>query len=90
MFQVFQVAYVFIKMGSSPRPGVWALERSTDFGNTYQPWQYFADSINECNQYFGDEVPFVTSIETDDSVLCSTEYSDVAPLEDGEVSLKCM
>lgn len=43
-FQLFQVAYVLIKMGNSPRPGVWVLERSVDNGETYTPWQYFADS----------------------------------------------
>lgn len=32
-------------MGNSPRPGVWALERSTDNGKTYMPWQYFADTV---------------------------------------------
>lgn len=43
--QEFHVAYVFIRMGNSPRPGVWVLERSTDNGKTYKPWQYFADTI---------------------------------------------
>ena len=43
-FQEFHVAYVFIKMANSPRPAIWALERSTDNGKTYKPWQYFADS----------------------------------------------
>ena len=40
--QVFHVAYVLIKFANSPRPDLWVLERSTDFGHTYQPWQYFA------------------------------------------------
>jgi hypothetical protein len=43
-FQEFHVAYVFIKMANSPRPGVWVLEKSVDNGITYQPWQYFADT----------------------------------------------
>jgi len=38
------VAYVTITMANSPRPGVWVLERSSDNGKTYKPWQYFADS----------------------------------------------
>lgn len=38
------MAYVFIKMANSPRPGVWVLEKSVDNGITYQPWQYFADT----------------------------------------------
>lgn len=40
--QVFHVAYVLVKFANSPRPDLWVLERSTDFGLTYQPWQYFA------------------------------------------------
>lgn len=83
--QVFHVAYVFIRMANSPRPGVWALERSTDFGLTYKPWQYFADSLNDCYQTFGEEGGFSTTIESDDSVLCTTRFSNVVPLENGEV-----
>lgn len=40
--QLFHVAYVLIKFANSPRPDLWVLERSIDFGQTYQPWQYFA------------------------------------------------
>lgn len=40
--QLFHVAYVLIKFANSPRPDLWVLERSTDSGQTYQPWQYFA------------------------------------------------
>lgn len=36
------MAYVLIKFANSPRPDLWVLERSTDFGLTYEPWQYFA------------------------------------------------
>lgn len=40
--QLFHVAYVLIKFANSPRPDLWVLERSVDFGKTYQPWQFFA------------------------------------------------
>lgn len=40
--QLFHVAYVLIKFANSPRPDLWVLERSIDFGQTYQPWQFFA------------------------------------------------
>ena len=40
--QLFHVAYVLVKFANSPRPDLWVLERSIDFGLTYQPWQYFA------------------------------------------------
>ncbi len=51
--QIFQVAYVVVTMANSPRPGVWALERSVDHGDTWQPWQYFAGNDAECQKYFG-------------------------------------
>ena len=70
-------------MANSPRPGVWALERSTDGGQTWQPWQYFAGNDAECQKYFGihaDEKKL-----RDDQVICATEFSKVLPIEDGEV-----
>ncbi|XP_076315805.1 laminin subunit alpha-like [Tachypleus tridentatus] len=79
----FHVAYVFIKMGISPRPGVWALERSTDGGKTYQPWQYFADTPGDCVQYFGNDS--LHPLTEDDSVICETKFSKVVPLEGGEI-----
>lgn len=36
------MAYVLVKFANSPRPDLWVLERSVDFGHTYQPWQFFA------------------------------------------------
>jgi len=83
--QEFHVAYIFIKMANSPRPGVFALERSKDYGETWQAWQYFADTPADCEQFFG-EAGYSRSITTDDSVICSTDYSKVVPLEGGEVS----
>ena len=47
------MAYVFIKMGNSPRPGVFALERSTDFGETWKTWQLFADTPRYLHVYNG-------------------------------------
>lgn len=44
ILQEFHVAYVFVRMGNSPRPGLWALEKSSDYGKTFTPWQYFSDS----------------------------------------------
>ncbi|GLD60861.1 laminin subunit alpha-5, partial [Lates japonicus] len=42
LISLFHVAYVLIKFANSPRPDLWVLERSIDFGQTYRPWQYFA------------------------------------------------
>ena len=83
-FQEFHVAYVYLKMANSPRPGVWALERSTDLGKTWKAWQYFADTPSDCYNFFGMEA--ASRITADDTVVCTTEYSKVVPLEGGEVS----
>ncbi|KAG8513302.1 Laminin subunit alpha-5 [Galemys pyrenaicus] len=75
--QVFHVAYVIIKFANSPRPDLWVLERSTDFGLTYQPWQ------RDCLQHFGPHT--LERIAADDAVVCSTEHSRIVPLENGEI-----
>ncbi|XP_012583612.1 PREDICTED: laminin subunit alpha-5 [Condylura cristata] len=81
--QVFHVAYVLIKFANSPRPDLWVLERSTDFGHTYQPWQFFASSRRDCLERFGPHT--LERIARDDDVICTTEYSRIVPLENGEV-----
>ncbi|KAM3968484.1 laminin subunit alpha [Aphomia sociella] len=86
--QEFHVAYVFVRMGISPRPGLWALEKSTDYGKTYKPWQYFSDSQYDCQLYFGEES--LKPITRDDSVICSTEYSRIVPLEGGEIPISLL
>lgn len=77
------MAYIFIRMGNSPRPALWILEKSADYGKTWQPWQYFSDSPDDCEHYFGKES--LQPITKDDSVICTTEYSKIVPLEEGEV-----
>ena len=71
-------------MGNSPRPGVWILERSRDYGKTFTPWQQFADSRVECIQSFGQLS--LQPITKDDQVICETKFSKLVPLEGGEVS----
>ena len=78
------MAYVFIKMANSPRPGVWVLERSTDFGMTWKPWQYFADTPSDCRNFFDTTADL--RLTRDDQILCTTEFSKVVPLSNGEVS----
>uniref|UniRef100_G3T1I4 Laminin subunit alpha 3 n=1 Tax=Loxodonta africana TaxID=9785 RepID=G3T1I4_LOXAF len=83
LYQLFHVAYVLIKFANSPRPDLWVLERSVDFGSTYLPWQYFAHSKLDCVEQFGQEANMPVTGDAD--VLCVTEYSRVVPLENGEV-----
>ncbi|XP_075126694.1 laminin subunit alpha-3 isoform X1 [Leptodactylus fuscus] len=84
--QVFHVAYVLIKFANSPRPDLWVLERSVDFGSTYMPWQYFANSKQDCLFHFGKDTK--QPITRDDVVICTTEYSRIVPLENGEVVVR--
>ncbi|XP_066575649.1 laminin subunit alpha-3 isoform X1 [Amia ocellicauda] len=81
--QLFHVAYVLMKFANSPRPDLWVLERSVDFGRTYIPWQYFAHSQRDCIEIFGKEPN--GRVTRDDDQICTTEYSRIVPLENGEV-----
>lgn len=81
--QEFHVAYLFIRMGNSPRPGLWTLEKSTDYGKSWTPWMHFSDSVHDCITYFGKDS--YKPITRDDDVICSTEFSRIVPLENGEI-----
>ncbi|CAI4225847.1 unnamed protein product [Auanema sp. JU1783] len=83
--QEYQVAYIIIKMGNSPRPGTWVLEKSLN-GVDYTPWQYYANSEAECMRLFG--IPATSGVpryQRDDEVHCTSEYSKLTPLEGGEI-----
>ncbi|XP_066250557.1 laminin subunit alpha isoform X1 [Euwallacea similis] len=86
--QEFHVAYVYISMANSPRPGLWVLEKSADYGKSYTPWQYFSDSPSDCDSYFGKET--LQPITRDNSVICTTEYSKIVPLEGGEIPISLL
>ncbi|KAL7292410.1 hypothetical protein TKK_0013999 [Trichogramma kaykai] len=86
--QEFHVAYVYIRMGNSPRPDLWILEKSKDFGKTWSPWQYFSGSDSDCQTYFG--INSHAPISRDDSVICTTEYSKIVPLEGGEIPVSIL
>ncbi|XP_031783644.1 laminin subunit alpha [Nasonia vitripennis] len=81
--QEFHVAYVYVKMGNSPRPGLWVLERSKDYGKTWSTWEYFSSTASDCLTYFGIEAN--TPITRDDSVICNTQFSSIVPLSGGEI-----
>ncbi|XP_075802968.1 laminin subunit alpha-2 isoform X1 [Microtus pennsylvanicus] len=85
--QVFQIAYVIVKAANSPRPGNWILERSLD-DVEYKPWQYHAVTDTECltlyNIYPRTGPP---SYAKDDEVICTSFYSKIHPLENGEIHI---
>jgi laminin, alpha 1/2 len=79
------VAYIIIKAANSPRPAAWELSRSLD-GVNYTPWQYFARTEEECMDLFGVTGTMGrTKFTSDDQIICSTDYSRIHPLEDGEI-----
>ncbi|KAM6915638.1 laminin subunit alpha-2 isoform 3-T3 [Xenentodon cancila] len=83
--QVFQIAYVIIKAANSPRPGNWILERSID-GVTFDPWQYYAITDTECLTKFNlTPRRGPPSYTRDDEVICTSFYSKIHPLENGEI-----
>lgn len=74
-----------MKAANSPRPGNWILERSLD-GVDYQPWQYYAITDSEClTRYNIHPRPGTPSYIKDDEVICTSYYSKIHPLENGEV-----
>lgn len=80
------MAYVIVKMGNSPRPGVWTLERSLD-GDVFQPWQYFVTHEQDCARLFGlPATPGRPHYVTDTDVICTTFFSKMLPIENAEVS----
>ncbi|KAK3545923.1 hypothetical protein QTP70_016974 [Hemibagrus guttatus] len=81
--QLFHVAYIIVKFANSPRPDLWVLERSVDHGRTFAPWQYFAHLKKDCIERFGKE-PNARTVRDDDQI-CTTEYSRIVPLENGEI-----
>uniref|UniRef100_A0A673CW12 Basement membrane-specific heparan sulfate proteoglycan core protein n=1 Tax=Sphaeramia orbicularis TaxID=375764 RepID=A0A673CW12_9TELE len=83
--QVFQIAYVILKAANSPRPGNWVLERSID-GVTFDPWQYYAITDTECLTRFNiNPRTGPPSYTRDDEVICTSFYSKIHPLENGEI-----
>ncbi|XP_029318613.1 laminin subunit alpha-2 isoform X4 [Cottoperca gobio] len=83
--QVFQIAYMILKAANSPRPGNWVLERSID-GVTFDPWQYYAITDTECLTRFNiNPRRGPPSYTRDDEVICTSFYSKIHPLENGEI-----
>jgi len=88
--QTYQVAYVIVKAANAPRPGQWLLERSTD-GVQFSVWQYFAMTDSDCWNMFGVQPTVgVPRFAADDEVHCSSAFSHLNPLENGEASLRAV
>ncbi|XP_066906769.1 laminin subunit alpha-1 [Halyomorpha halys] len=71
--QVYQVLHVRLRVGTSPRPGSWILERALE-DEEYRPWTYFAPTTEECEARYGAQPPH-----------CLSNMSRVTPMDGGEV-----
>jgi len=84
-YKRFKVAFIFVKAVIAPRPANWILERSID-GYQWQPWQYFALNDNECKQFYNRDVtPDPIKYTADDEVICTSHFSRLDPLTNGEI-----
>ncbi|XP_011135440.1 laminin subunit beta-1 isoform X2 [Harpegnathos saltator] len=67
------------------RPAAMLIERSTDFGQTWQVYRYFA---HNCEHYFPGIPTHQPQRLTD--VICETRYSAVAPSSGGDVIFRVL
>lgn len=76
-----------MKFGISSRPGNWILERSTDGGVNYKPWQYFAINGEECVQKYDVQPTFNKDkiVQIYRNATCITSFSRFKPHENAEV-----
>ncbi|KAL1456234.1 hypothetical protein WDU94_000979 [Cyamophila willieti] len=67
------------------RPAAMLIERSHDFGKTWQVYRYFA---SDCRKFFPN-IPEETPKKLTD-IMCDTRYSSINPSSGGEVILKVL
>uniref|UniRef100_A0A182W9X8 Uncharacterized protein n=1 Tax=Anopheles minimus TaxID=112268 RepID=A0A182W9X8_9DIPT len=84
---LYQIVFFTMRAAISPLPAAWVLEKSVD-GRVYGAWQYFASDDTECRERFGLPAYSTNHIfKSDTEVICSTQFSSLEPLENGEINL---
>nr|VZI45611.1 unnamed protein product [Spirometra erinaceieuropaei] len=90
--QVYQIVFVILRMGDSPRPANWILEKSID-GITFEPWVFFAETAEACRRLYQPLISYNMKITSaprpnslrNDEVYCTTYFSQPQNLEAGEI-----
>ncbi|XP_073244875.1 netrin-4-like [Porites lutea] len=80
----YYVNQLVIRFGEYYRPGQLAFYKSSDYGQSYEPWHYFVSNVDDCQEKFG--VTYKTKPTTVNDVLCM-EYTSEAVDKNDVVSL---
>ena len=75
IFQFYYVNQLVIRFGEYYRPGQLAFYKSSDYGQSYEPWHYFVSNVDDCQEKFG--VTYKTKPTAVNDVLCM-EYTSEA------------
>ena len=77
-YQYYYVNKLVITFGEYYRPGQLVFYKSSDYGQSYQPWHYFVSTEDECQEKFNR--PLESNPVRVDQVLCTvypTESKDI-------------
>ena len=69
-----------IRFGEYYRPGQLAFYKSSDYGQSYEPWHYFVSNVDDCQEKFG--VTYKTKPTAVNDVLCMVYTSEAVDKND--------
>ncbi|VDM31174.1 unnamed protein product [Hydatigera taeniaeformis] len=90
--QVYQIVFILLRMGDSPRPANWILEKSID-GKVFHPWVFFAENAYQCQTLYQPMLNVTLRVTGNsrphrlgnNEVYCTTFFSQPQNLQAGEI-----